>query len=167
MKINKQTEKLFEELVKSQRSTTKSLINSDYPKLIKETGMDLKSLAALLNIPYSKLLMYATKMCTIPKDIEEKLRKLIEGQRMSDEEQFQKMQEISDAAVNPQVKTLMQATGLSEKAVLNLKWSDIKDGVISCPTCGHKLNKPRKNQSESAKKASAENGRLGGRPKKK
>ena len=180
MKINKQTEKLVEDLVKSKRTNTKSLINPSYTQRIKDTGMDMRKLGLMLDIAYDTMLAYSCGKRKIPPEVANRLNDIIKtlkgkpakkSAQLSNEEENQLMQRISDEfdkkRRDPTLQKLMDATGLSEKECLNLRWSDIKDGTISCPTCGHKLKKPRKNQSESAKKASVENGRLGGRPKKK
>lgn len=179
MKIKKQTEKLVEEPVKSKRTNTKSLINPIGTQLVKDTGMDMRRLGLMLDIAYNTMLAYSCGKRKIPPEVANRLNDIIKTLKgkpakkpaeLSDEEENQLMQRISDEfdkkRRDPALQKLMDATGLSEKECLNLKWSDIKDGVISCPTCGHKLKKPRKNQSASAKKASAANGCLGGRPKK-
>jgi len=127
MKINKQTAKLVDEFFKSKQPGAKSLTDPGYSSLIKDTGMSPRRLGLMLDIAYDTMLAYSCGRSRIPPEVAERLNGIIKTLKgrpnskqpeLSDEEQLQKMQEIADAAVPPEVKALMQATGLSEKAVL-------------------------------------------------
>lgn len=118
-------------------------MNKTESELIKCTGMKLKPLALALDIAYDTMLAYSCGRRKMPPEVVERLNGIIKVlkvkspkvKKLSDEEENELMQKISDEydkkRRDPLLQRLMDATGLSEKEVMNLKFSDIEGDTIS------------------------------------